>query len=579
MLSDKQRMPACVLESPERVVGEDLGSYRVIAPLGKGGMASVYVGEHKVLGHRVAIKILHPKHLANESIERRFFNEARAIAAIKHPSIVELFDFGRADDGRAYIVMELLEGESLRGRIRQGIMDEGASAAFARQVASGLARAHERGIIHRDLKPDNIFLVTDPEVVLGERAKVLDFGIAKHNAFGGPVSEHTATGILVGTPAYMSPEQCRGTGTVDARSDIYGLGVVLYRMVTNQLPFEASGTGELIGKHLYVEPRPAKELNPVLSDRVDQVIARCLQKHPADRFQSMKEVAGALSRVHAEISARPASHTQSPLPAALAVSSPQEFSPVGASATPASSSHIRAAAPAAEEIATEIQVTPSQVEAPPLDEETSPTTLRTAAGETSRVDQQLVPLGRRVALLAAGAIAAVAVIAFAVSGGDQVEPGSDTAAERHTDDSDGARPATGDDTITGSEAPESAPANLAPAVDHDSVGTDDAEANDDGAVAAAVAAEEVEVEPTAPAEKQARKARRKERKKQAREAALARKEQRANEAREARTRTSREPESRGKKEREARAEKDKDATQRRMRSKEKDDEFRTRPVF
>jgi serine/threonine-protein kinase len=218
-------------------------------------MASVFVGEHKVLGHKVAIKVLHPKHLENESIERRFFNEARAIAKIRHPGIVELFDFGRGGpDGAAYIVRELLEGETLRQRIRAGTLVERQIAIFGRQIAAALHHAHKAGIIHRDLKPDNVFLVKDAEIELGERAKVLDFGIAKKTSFDTPASEHTATGILVGTPAYMSPEQCKGSGVVDARSDIYSVGVVVYRMVTNQLPFEAAGTGELIGQHLYPGP-------------------------------------------------------------------------------------------------------------------------------------------------------------------------------------------------------------------------------------------------------------------------------------------------------------------------------------
>jgi serine/threonine protein kinase len=258
-------------------------------------MASVFIGEHKLLQSRVAIKVLQRRHLDNPAIERRFFNEAKVIAAIKHSNIVEIYDFGRADSGAAYIVMELLEGENLRQRIRQGVIPERQSIIFARQLAAALAAAHNEGVIHRDLKPDNIFIIEDEEVELGERIKLLDFGIAKRFQNLGPATEQTATGILVGTPAYMSPEQCKGLGNIDGRSDIYSLGVVLYRMVTNQLPFEAGGTGELIGKHLYIEPPSPRELNPEISIALEGIITRCLAKGPGDRFQSMTELIAALS--------------------------------------------------------------------------------------------------------------------------------------------------------------------------------------------------------------------------------------------------------------------------------------------
>ena len=285
-----------VLSWPEAgVIGEELGNYRVLAPIGRGGMASVYVGEHKVLQNRVAIKVLQKRHLDNPAIERRFLNEAKAIAAIRHANIVEIYDFGRAGDGCAYIVMELLEGETLRERIRRGVMPERQSMIFAKQLASALAAAHREGVIHRDLKPDNVFIIADEEVELGERIKLLDFGIAKRIENPGPVSEQTATGILVGTPAYMSPEQCRGQANIDGRSDIYSLGVVLYRMVTNQLPFEGQGTGELIGKHLYIEPPSPRELNAAISTTLEAIIGRCLEKEPDDRFQTMSELASTLA--------------------------------------------------------------------------------------------------------------------------------------------------------------------------------------------------------------------------------------------------------------------------------------------
>lgn len=277
------------------MIGEELGSYRIVGPLGRGGMASVFVGEHLVLGHRVAIKVLSDLHLHNPTSKKRFLNEARAVARVRHPSIVELHDFGYGPDDIAYMVMELLEGEDLRTRLRKGELPEEHITTFGGQIAGALAMAHEHGIIHRDLKPSNIFLVADAETEIGERAKILDFGIAKQMPSSERKSEDlTATGVLIGTPAYMSPEQCEG-GELDARSDIYSLGVVLYRMATGQLPFEGAGSDDPILMHIIGNAPPAAEIRPELSASIDALIARCLARNPDERFQSMTELGEALA--------------------------------------------------------------------------------------------------------------------------------------------------------------------------------------------------------------------------------------------------------------------------------------------
>ncbi len=276
-------------------LGDTLGSYRVVDLVGHGGMAAVYIGEHLVVQHRVAIKVVHPRHLDNPRMAQRFLNEARAVAAIRHPGIVEFYDFGTADDGRAYIVMELLAGETLAQRLMQGAIAPGPAVAFGRQMASALSAAHDRGIVHRDLKPANVFLVPDPDVTFGERAKILDFGIAKVTT--GEREEITATGMMVGTPAHMSPEQCRGDKDLDGRADVYALGVLLYRMVTGRLPFDGGETGEIISRQLYEECPSATKVEPQVPKELSDIIARCMLKDRSRRYPATIDLATALAEV------------------------------------------------------------------------------------------------------------------------------------------------------------------------------------------------------------------------------------------------------------------------------------------
>src|SRR5689334_23378485 len=196
------------------MIGEVVGSYRITSQLGSGGMGVVYAAEHVVLGSKAAVKMLQPRHSFDQETVTRFFNEARAATRIKHPGIIGVFDFGKHSSGSAYLVMELLEGETLHQRIRRlGRMTARDALVVGRQIASALDAAHTAGIVHRDLKPHNLFIVADPDLPGGERVKVLDFGIAKLavEAAGGPGSTGgTREGALLGTPKYMAPEQCRG---------------------------------------------------------------------------------------------------------------------------------------------------------------------------------------------------------------------------------------------------------------------------------------------------------------------------------------------------------------------------------
>ena len=276
---------------PDNLIGRQFGPFKLTSLLGKGGMATVYAAEHVQIGKRAAIKVLSEDMAAREKIVHRFFNEASAVNEIGHENIVDIVDFGESEDGRFYFVMELLEGEPLKNRLRGGRKLGVDEAAFiVLQVASALQAAHEKGIVHRDLKPDNIFLTY--KLGRNDYVKVLDFGVAKLADDGS--GSHTRTGLLIGTPKFMSPEQTEGAG-IDHRSDIWALGVILYRMLAGVLPFDAASVPAIIKRICFTEPKPLKELVPDLPNDVVEVVEKALQKDPDKRFMSMGEMSRALS--------------------------------------------------------------------------------------------------------------------------------------------------------------------------------------------------------------------------------------------------------------------------------------------
>jgi len=276
----------------DALVGQTFGSFRILSLLGEGGMGRVYLAEHVLIGRRAAIKVLAAEIADKEEVVSRFFTEARAVNDIRHPNILEIIDFGSFGK-QPYIVMELLDGETLEERLaRVHAFELPAAARVVAQVAAAVGAGHEHGLVHRDLKPANIFLRNHPDYP--DFVKVLDFGIAKLVAHDRKVQHHTEVGALIGTPAYMSPEQCLGDTHLDHRSDIYSLGVVLYEMVTGRLPFPAGTAGRLIMCHVQEVPPQPQEINPDIPPPYGAVIMRAMAKKPEQRFASMRELREAL---------------------------------------------------------------------------------------------------------------------------------------------------------------------------------------------------------------------------------------------------------------------------------------------
>jgi serine/threonine-protein kinase len=266
-----------------------VGNYRITATLGEGGMGKVYAAQHKLLGRPAAIKVLLPQYSSHPEVMQRFFAEAKAAAAAKNPGIIEIYDFGYQNDGSAFIAMELLEGEDLETRLRRLSRIPLAQALlFTSQIASALAAAHASGVVHRDLKPANVFIVNDPQVIGGERVKILDFGIAKVSGGGAEAAdEHNQTraGAIMGTPTYMAPEQCRGAIHVDARTDLYAVGCILFEMLCGRPPFVGASSMDIMSAHLRDQPPVPSSIEPSIGPELDALILSLLAKEPDARFQ------------------------------------------------------------------------------------------------------------------------------------------------------------------------------------------------------------------------------------------------------------------------------------------------------
>ncbi|XXF77130.1 protein kinase [Myxococcaceae bacterium GXIMD 01537] len=302
-------MGAAVLTADTLVLD---GRFRVLRPLGSGGMGEVYLGEQVSLGRKVAIKVLHHDLHLQPGMAERFKREARILSAVEHPAVVRVIDFGESGDA-ACLVMELVEGESLHDVLNQSPFAPARALTVLHQLAEGLAAIHDKGIIHRDLKPENVVLTKGPR---GEQARLLDFGIARFaEAEGG--SNLSQVGVVLGTPEYLSPEQALGT-RADTRSDLYSFGVLAYRVFSGRLPFAGPLPRQFLAQHAHATPRPLLEVAPALAPHphLAALVMRLLEKDPANRFPSAHALADALAAATLSLASAAPAPLGAPAPAA-----------------------------------------------------------------------------------------------------------------------------------------------------------------------------------------------------------------------------------------------------------------------
>ena len=298
--------------APALTPGRRLGRYEILSPLGAGGMGEVYRARDSKLKRDVAVKVLPGYVSGDPEFLSRFEREANAVAALSHPNILSIFDFGN-EDGVAFAVMELLEGKTLREMLEAGPISQRKAVDYAQQVARGLWAAHERGVVHRDLKPENLFVTRDGHV------KILDFGLAKNVGRAAPgkqtsaptVSGHTQPGTVMGTVGYMSPEQVRGL-PADHRSDIFCLGAVLYEMLSGRRAFSGATAADTMSAILNAEPPELSGSGRKIPPGLDRIVRHCLEKNAEERFQSARDLAFALESVSQTSGEQPARRRASP---------------------------------------------------------------------------------------------------------------------------------------------------------------------------------------------------------------------------------------------------------------------------
>ncbi len=270
------------------------GKYRIVELIGEGGMGAVYLGENVRIQRKVAIKVLHGAYSSNVEVAQRFEREAQAAGRIGNDHILEVLDLGELPGGDRFMVMEHLDGETLAHRIKRlGRMVPHQIAPIATQMLAGLAAAHAAGIVHRDLKPENIFILKE-KAGKKDYVKIIDFGISKFAPLGGDAMKMTRTGVVMGTPYYMAPEQASGSRDADARSDLYAVGVMLYEAVTGRVPFDAPTFNQLMFQIVLSEPPPPQTAVPDLDPAFASIVSKGMARDVNHRFQSSAEFAAAI---------------------------------------------------------------------------------------------------------------------------------------------------------------------------------------------------------------------------------------------------------------------------------------------
>jgi serine/threonine protein kinase len=264
--------------------GENVGAYRIVEKLGQGGMATVYKAYHPALDRYVAIKVMHPAFLEDPNFLARFQREARIVAKLDHPHIIPIYDFAE-HDGNPYLVIRFIEGETLKARIDRGPIEPQEILRIAQAVGEALTYAHGQGVLHRDIKPSNVLLTPEGGVYLA------DFGLARMAEAG---ESTLSRDMMMGTPQYISPEQAKGIKKLDARTDVYSLGVVLYELLVGRAPFTADTPYAIVHDHIFTPLPMPRELKPDLPESLERVLLKALAKEPDDRFQSAEELIAAL---------------------------------------------------------------------------------------------------------------------------------------------------------------------------------------------------------------------------------------------------------------------------------------------